>query len=54
MFSCDPEKYVRETYDPSAVYPFSFTGKPVPTVAEDTHADRASIDSRLKLVGVYH
>ena len=38
----------------SAVYPFSFTGNPVPAVVKDTHAHRASIDSRLKLVGVYH
>ena len=38
----------------SAVYPFSFTWNPVPALVKDTHAHRASIDSRLKLVGVYH
>ena len=34
----------------SAVYPFSFTWNPVPALVKDTHAHRASIDSRLKLL----
>ena len=34
--------------------PFFLHQEPVPSVMEDTHEYRASIDPRFKLVGVYH